>query len=234
MSTTQIHESRPPRQAADARGAATKQSWRDTVKVHPAADLFPMMGDEEIDALGADIKKNGLRHRLAFLIVGEDDYRLIDGRNHIEAMVRADIQVDLNRHSEFWSVDKCDPYAYVISANIRRRHLTAEQKDDLIVKVLVANPAKSDREIAKAVRVDHKKVGRVRKRAEATGAVAPVEKRTGADGKERKPPAKRMSKAKLTNVEVATVTAKPPGSPRPCWRAHARCWKRRNKRIPIS
>jgi hypothetical protein len=43
-----------------------------------------------------------------------------------------------------------DPYAFVISANIRRRHLTAEQKRDLIAKVLKAQPRKSNRQIAKA------------------------------------------------------------------------------------
>jgi hypothetical protein len=35
--------------------------WRDKYKVHPAADVFPMMSDEEIDALGVDIKANGQR-----------------------------------------------------------------------------------------------------------------------------------------------------------------------------
>jgi hypothetical protein len=34
-------------------------SWRDHIKVHPAADLFPMMSDDELKALGEDIKENG-------------------------------------------------------------------------------------------------------------------------------------------------------------------------------
>ena len=36
--------------------------WRDKYKVHPAADVFPMMSDEELAELGEDIKKNGLIH----------------------------------------------------------------------------------------------------------------------------------------------------------------------------
>jgi hypothetical protein len=36
-------------------------SWRDHIKVHPAADLFPMMSDEELKALGERIKKNGMK-----------------------------------------------------------------------------------------------------------------------------------------------------------------------------
>ena len=34
--------------------------WRDKHPVHPAADVFPMMGDVELDAFAADIKANGL------------------------------------------------------------------------------------------------------------------------------------------------------------------------------
>ena len=50
------------------------------------------------------------------------------------------------------------PYAYVTSANIHRRHLTAEQKRELIAKLIEADPTKSNRQIAKTVKVDHKTV----------------------------------------------------------------------------
>ena len=43
-------------------------SWRDQYKVHPAADVFPMMSDEELEALGDDIKKNGLRQPIPSFI----------------------------------------------------------------------------------------------------------------------------------------------------------------------
>jgi hypothetical protein len=35
-------------------------SWRDVLKVHPAADLFPLMLPDESKALGDDIKNQGL------------------------------------------------------------------------------------------------------------------------------------------------------------------------------
>ena len=41
-------------------------TWRDAYEVHPAADVFPMMSDEELDALAADIKANGLKVPLLF------------------------------------------------------------------------------------------------------------------------------------------------------------------------
>ena len=36
--------------------------------------------------------------------------------------------------------DGIDPYDFVLTANLHRRHLTADQKRDLIVKVLKAKP----------------------------------------------------------------------------------------------
>ena len=55
-----------------------------------------------------------------------------------------------------------DPYGYVISANIHRRHLTAEQKRELIAKLLKATPEKSDRQIAETVKASPTTVGTVR------------------------------------------------------------------------
>ena len=45
-----------------------------------------------------------------------------------------------------------DPYGYVISVNLHRRHLTAEQKRELIAQLLKATPEKSDRQIAETVK----------------------------------------------------------------------------------
>ena len=38
-------------------GHSKKQSWRDVLKVHPAAELFPLMSDAELKELGEDIKR---------------------------------------------------------------------------------------------------------------------------------------------------------------------------------
>jgi hypothetical protein len=94
-----------------------------------------------------------------------------------------------------WSKsEKLDPVAYVISMNIYRRHLTAEQKRDLIAKLIAAQPDKSDRQIAKQAKVDHHKVGKVRKQEEDVGKIPHVKKRT--DTKGRKQPARKARKAK--------------------------------------
>jgi hypothetical protein len=39
--------------------------WRSMIAAHPAADLFPMMNDGEIDELAKDIEANGQRSPLS-------------------------------------------------------------------------------------------------------------------------------------------------------------------------
>jgi hypothetical protein len=39
-------------------------AWRDKYKVHPLADLLPMMPDDELAKLGEDIKANGLKEQI--------------------------------------------------------------------------------------------------------------------------------------------------------------------------
>src|SRR5262249_50024843 len=93
------------------------------------------------------------------------------------------------------------PAAYVISANIHRRHLTTEQKRELITKLIKAAPEKSDRQIAAAAKVDHKTVGVARARVEGRGEIPHVEERT--DTKGRKQPARKQPRARAkTNWKI--------------------------------
>jgi hypothetical protein len=183
----------------------SKTSWRNHIKVHPAAEMFPMMSDVELDALAADIKKNGLQHRAVFWAtshkVQPKDYQLVDGRNRIEAMVRAGIQVDLSLHA----IHNCakaipDPYAYVVSANIQRRHLTSEQKRELIAKLLKLDASKSDNQIGKMTGAHNETVAAVRKKLVETGDVTDSVTRT--DTKGRKQPAQKSRKKSA----IVTVT----------------------------
>jgi hypothetical protein len=88
--------------------------------------------------------------------------------------------------------DEVDSFAFVLSADIHRRHLTAEQKHELIAKVIEAQPEKSDRQIAKQVRVDHKTVAAVRAKMVDVGRIPHVPTRT--DTKGRKQPATKKKR----------------------------------------
>lgn len=79
-----------------------------------------------------------------------------------------------------------DTYAFVVSANIHRRHLTPEQRRDIIAMLLKVDPAKSNRQIGEAAKASHVTVGAVRAELETTGQIDQLEKSVGADGKARK------------------------------------------------
>jgi hypothetical protein len=81
--------------------------------------------------------------------------------------------------TEAWARD------YVLSANVHRRHLTREQKRELIAKVLAADPSKSDRQIAEQTKTSPTTVGKVRAEAEATGGVFKLDTRTDSLGREQ-------------------------------------------------
>jgi ParB-like chromosome segregation protein Spo0J len=171
-------------------GPAQDKSWRDALKVHPAAELFPLIEGEGFAELVADIKANGLIDPIVLY-----DGMILDGRNRYRACLAAGVTPYFRvavQSPETANIARpliTDPVAYVISANIQRRHLTDEQKRELIAKLIEAQPQKSDRQIAKQVKRDHKTVGAVRTKMEDVGRIPHVEKRT--DTKGRKQPSKK-------------------------------------------
>jgi hypothetical protein len=102
-----------------------------------------------------------------------------------------------------------DPYAYVMSANLHRRHLTTEQKRDLIAKLVKAQPEKSDRQIAKETKTSPTTVGTVRTKLEETGDVSRLDTRT--DTKGRAQPAHKSGASATSKVDP-TAAAPTPGS----------------------
>lgn len=163
------------------------------IEFHPAADIFPLLEGEEFDALVADIKANG---QLARIIL--KDGKVLDGRNRLRACLAAGIEPSFA--CEAYSDQITDPTAYVISANIRRRHLDPETKIKILAQLVAAQPEKSDRQLGEEAGVDHKTIAKARKKAEATGEASPVEKRVGKDGKARKQPAQPGEKKARTKV----------------------------------
>ena len=184
--------------------------WREVLQVHPAADMFPMMSDADIDALAKDIEASDLKAPITVWSPDQNftrwlrrrgkrrpppEFYLVDGRNRLTALERCgrlefdeagwlSIEAGFNFDNAVIALDHLDdPYEYVVSANIHRRHLTGEDKRDLISKLLKADPSKSDRSIAKIVKRDHKTVGAVRAEAEARGEIPHVETRTDTKGR---------------------------------------------------
>src|SRR6516164_4946586 len=119
----------------------TIKSWRSWLRVHPAAELFPTPSDGDIRALADDIKRHGQREAVSFIRDDKGLPVLLDGVTRLDARESAGLKIDLADRVVFEQLSaSIDATAFVISKNLRRRHLTAEQKRDLIGKLLKADP----------------------------------------------------------------------------------------------
>jgi hypothetical protein len=94
-------------------------------EIHPAATIFPMMTEEEYRGLKADIAENGQREDIVVWCG-----KLIDGRNRLRACE------ELQRQPHIAELDEeHDPWKYVISHNLHRRHLTTSQRAMVAAKL---------------------------------------------------------------------------------------------------
>jgi ClpX C4-type zinc finger/ParB/Sulfiredoxin domain len=186
----------------------TQAHWRSVLPVHPAAELLPRMSEAELRELGEDIKHHGLRNPVTIHIDAEGIERLLDGCNRLDAMEMAGLAIvsdgngDLNHDVvQTQSVQgNIDPVHYVLSANLYRRHLTNEQKRELIGKLLEQKPNLSDRQIAKMTRSSHPTVADVRVEKERRGKISTSKTRTDSKGREQ--PAKRQKVTKPAKPDL--------------------------------
>lgn len=89
---------------------------------HPAASVFPMMSEAELNGLADDIGTNGLRDAVTICRL-DGEWLLLDGRNRREACRRAGVEcASLIYKPEGGHVE------FVVSRNIHRRHLTDGQR----------------------------------------------------------------------------------------------------------
>jgi ParB-like nuclease domain len=95
--------------------------------VHPAADLFPLMPDDELDELAEDIKNHGQQNPIVLSVDGQ----LLDGRNRVIACERAGVEPKTR------TLTGGDPVAFIISMNLKRRHLDTSQR--AMIAVGIAN-----------------------------------------------------------------------------------------------
>jgi hypothetical protein len=141
---------------------------------HPLSAMFPPITEDDFNKLIADIKANGLLQPITLY-----EGKILDGNNRYRACMLAKIEpMTVNFGGP-------DAQAFVISQNIHRRHLTPEQRRDLIGKLIKADPSKSNRQVADATKTSHHTVGDVRVELETTGQIAQFNSTTGADGRTR-------------------------------------------------
>jgi ParB/RepB/Spo0J family partition protein len=118
-----------------------------THSVHPAAAIFPMLPDDELNDLAEDIKTNGLIHP----IVVDSDDQIIDGRNRLAACEIAGVE------PTFTNLNGQDPVAYILSANISRRNMTVGQRAMAIAR-LGAFSKSSQRQLAGQIGISNSRI----------------------------------------------------------------------------
>ncbi|MBV8737632.1 MAG: hypothetical protein JO058_01135 [Alphaproteobacteria bacterium] len=205
------------------------KSWRDIFKIHPVTKLFPPMPLDQLKALGEDMNANGIQNKIVLFYDGiapDSDLNpawwrspthfkkilVLDGCNRMDAGEQfaginwseeyaSAFTVKFREKAEIYKTPEFDPWAFAISVNLHRRHLTIEQKLELIDEVLKAQPQKSDNQIAKETQSSPTTVGKRRKAAEARGDVSTVKTRT--DTKGRQQPARKPRQPKPTVVGAA-------------------------------
>ena len=94
---------------------------------HPLAALFPPIPDDELQALAADIRQHGQREPVLTY-----EGKVLDGWNRVRAcrlIGRKPWTMEFDPASA-----KMTPAALVISANIKRRHLSVGQMSAIAVE----------------------------------------------------------------------------------------------------
>jgi hypothetical protein len=166
---------------------------------HPLANTFPLLEGGEFAALVEDVRVYGLIEPIT-----RYESMILDGRNRYRACIAAGVEPRFREARGLGS--HAEAVAFVISANVHRRHLSMEQRRDLIAKLLKAKPEQSDRRIAGIVHVSPTMVGGVRKRLEETGDVSNLDTRI--DSKGRAQPAKKPPKAKSPAAQAYAAKRK--------------------------
>jgi hypothetical protein len=87
------------------------------LKFHEAANIFPLLEGDDLQALAADIKAHGLQVPIELF-----EGKVIDGRNRKTACLLAGVE------PKTITITTDDPVAYVLSANLHRRHLNETQR----------------------------------------------------------------------------------------------------------
>ena len=94
---------------------------RDPIKPHPLAALFPQLPSEELTQLALDIKERG---QLEPIILYKGV--ILDGRNRYRACQIAGVKPRIEEFDA--KAAKRSPEEFVLSRNLRRRHLSVGQK----------------------------------------------------------------------------------------------------------
>lgn len=94
------------------------------LEFHPLANIFPIIEGDEFNGLVEDIRAHGVREPIWLY-----DGQIIDGRNRYRASDIAGVDCPLREYMGD------DPVSFVVSLNLKRRHLTESQRAMVAAKL---------------------------------------------------------------------------------------------------
>lgn len=141
--------------------------------------VMPDLTTEEYGELKADIQARGVMVPIEF----DEDGNVLDGHHRLQACKELGITDYPSIIREGLTEEEKRTHARKL--NMARRHLTREQKQELIRQQLRETPERSDRQIAAGLGVSNPTVSSFRKKMEENGELLKFNSSIGADGKER-------------------------------------------------
>lgn len=143
-----------------------------------AFQVMPPLPDDDLAALTADITERGI----VVPVVVDQHGRILDG--HHRAQIATDLGIKFP--TEIREVaDDAEALSIAFALNVHRRHLTREQRREMLAASIKAAPDKSDREHARITGTSPTTAGGVRDELEQAGQLSKLDSRRGADGRTR-------------------------------------------------
>ena len=140
--------------------------------------VMPPLSSEEYQELHDDIKVNGV---LEPIHVDEEGV-VIDGHHRSKIAAELNIPCPVITHDD---LDDAGKRSLAFTLNLKRRHLSREQRRALIAESLKSDPQLSNREHARRTGASDKTVGVVRDDLESTAEIPQSDERVSGDGRVR-------------------------------------------------
>lgn len=154
----------------------------DTLSSHPSQTIFTDLAGVEWEELVEDVRARGIQQPIT---VSARTGRpvIVDGHQRVRAAREAGL-TSIPAVQQPYADERAETLALVM-ANIRRRHLSREERRAVIAEMLKLYPEKSNRQHAESLGVSHNTVKAERESLESLGQIAQVDRVTTSDGKSR-------------------------------------------------
>lgn len=179
---------------------------------HPSQVMFHDLGGDEWRELVKDVRERGIQQPIT-VSRRTGQMVIVDGHQRVRAALEVGLTT-IPGVQQVYEDEKAETLALVM-ANIRRRHLTRDERRQVIAEMLRLYPEKSNNSHAKGLGVSDMTVKSVREELEATSQIRKLDQTVGADGKARtvNPKRQQSSSPPVEPPEPTPQLTPPPSQP---------------------